>query len=300
MLFTLFNPLVAAGIVGAVGSAGSAAIQNKLNVKHVRENRQWEYDKALEFFNIQNEYNSPQAQMNRLKEAGLNPYLIYGNNPSGAAGQSGTLPVPDTQQAQMRSPMEGISTGPIGSILATQDIRVKQAQANLMREQADQAQSTAQLNWIKRDVQKVLRAQNKGILEEWRSDHFRELRESQAYVDMTHKDSQRALNNMHSQVKRQLYDHLEKMNPLKREETIANINYLIQQGAYRGYLTKILRTLGPYGPIVKLAAGALIGASSGALISKMTRHAVKKLPKNKIMPVFSRKRIETVIKNKRW
>ena len=32
------------------------------------------------------EYNSPAAQMARLQEAGLNPNLIYGSSPSGAAG----------------------------------------------------------------------------------------------------------------------------------------------------------------------------------------------------------------------
>jgi hypothetical protein len=32
------------------------------------------------------EYNSPMAQMARLQEAGLNPNLIYGSSPSGAAG----------------------------------------------------------------------------------------------------------------------------------------------------------------------------------------------------------------------
>lgn len=48
----------------------------------------WEREKAynLDLWNKQNEYNTPAAQMARMREAGLNPNLFYGQGTSGNAG----------------------------------------------------------------------------------------------------------------------------------------------------------------------------------------------------------------------
>lgn len=48
---------------------------NKANLKLA----EYQYSKALEMWNRQNEYNLPKNQMSRLTEAGLNPNLVYGN-----------------------------------------------------------------------------------------------------------------------------------------------------------------------------------------------------------------------------
>lgn len=47
-----------------------------------RELQQWERENQanLRFWNMQNAYNSPQAQMSRYQAAGLNPNLIYGQS----------------------------------------------------------------------------------------------------------------------------------------------------------------------------------------------------------------------------
>lgn len=47
----------------------------------------------LEAWNMQNAYNTPKAQMERLELAGLNPRLIYGSGAGG--GQSAPMMVPD-------------------------------------------------------------------------------------------------------------------------------------------------------------------------------------------------------------
>lgn len=49
----------------------------------------------LEFWKLQNEYNSPQSQMARYKEAGLNPHLIYGQ---GNNGNASPIPNPTPNQ----------------------------------------------------------------------------------------------------------------------------------------------------------------------------------------------------------
>lgn len=45
-----------------------------------------------QMWELQNRYNHPVQQMARLQEAGLNPRLIYGSSPGGAAGNAGAIP----------------------------------------------------------------------------------------------------------------------------------------------------------------------------------------------------------------
>ena len=46
------------------------------------------YNKSLEQWNRENEYNKPINQMARLKEAGLNPNLVYGNGAQSVSASS--------------------------------------------------------------------------------------------------------------------------------------------------------------------------------------------------------------------
>lgn len=82
---------------------------------------------------MQNEYNSPAAQMQRWQEAGLNPNLIYGQGNSGNAGPVNT---PDMQRVDLRSPEWGNAVGSgISAFSAIYDLDIKQAQADLLRKQ---------------------------------------------------------------------------------------------------------------------------------------------------------------------
>ncbi|MCT4124980.1 hypothetical protein HZP69_00670 [Elizabethkingia anophelis] len=62
-----------------VGGIIEGAMNNSSNKKIARENREF----SLEMWNRNNEYNTPLAQMQRLKEAGLNPNLMYGQGTTG-------------------------------------------------------------------------------------------------------------------------------------------------------------------------------------------------------------------------
>lgn len=105
--------LIAAGIAGAAALTGAlinrnstsstnrknrdlAREQNEYNVAlqdrqfaFDKEQSELEYQRNLEKWNMENEYNSPQAQRQRLVEAGLNPNLVYGSG-TAAAGTAGT------------------------------------------------------------------------------------------------------------------------------------------------------------------------------------------------------------------
>lgn len=76
---SLAGPIIQAG-AQLLGTGASMVQGGKLNKK----NRQWQED----MWNKTNEYNSPVMQMQRFKEAGLNPHLIYGQGNSGNAAMA--------------------------------------------------------------------------------------------------------------------------------------------------------------------------------------------------------------------
>ena len=77
----------AASIIGNLLGFGSNHQTNQAN----KELAKYQYDLAVDMWNKQNEYNSPKAQMERFREAGLNPNLIYGNG-AASAGNAGSPP----------------------------------------------------------------------------------------------------------------------------------------------------------------------------------------------------------------
>lgn len=91
--------------LGLLGLANSGAnreaqaeenrINREWNEKMIHEAREWE----LEQWNRTNEYNSPEQQMQRFSEAGLNPNLIYGQGSPGLAGQLSTSAPSGNQSA---------------------------------------------------------------------------------------------------------------------------------------------------------------------------------------------------------
>lgn len=65
------------------------------------------YQRDLEMWNLQNEYNSPSSQMARYQAAGLNPLLVYGQgNPGNASGAPSYNP---SSSASRPSGMENLS-----------------------------------------------------------------------------------------------------------------------------------------------------------------------------------------------
>lgn len=80
----------AAAFAGDSVNAWSAAQTNKRQRQWQEKMYGWQRNDALADWNMQNEYNSPAKQMERLKAAGLNPALIYGSG--GATAMSSSQP----------------------------------------------------------------------------------------------------------------------------------------------------------------------------------------------------------------
>ena len=86
------------GIIGSVAGAGKTLYDQEQNKRLTTDARnydrgEWDrtYDKtrkdAISDRDYNNKYNSPQQQMIRLKDAGLNPHLVYGNGAQTTASQ---------------------------------------------------------------------------------------------------------------------------------------------------------------------------------------------------------------------
>jgi len=79
---------------GLLGGIWDTIWQNKNIEKTLDMNRElsdYAYSKDLEQWNRQNLYNNPASQMQRFKDAGLNPNMIYGTG-SASAGNASQLP----------------------------------------------------------------------------------------------------------------------------------------------------------------------------------------------------------------
>ncbi|MCD7848881.1 MAG: hypothetical protein LUH63_03545 [Parabacteroides sp.] len=149
-------PLIGAGISALGNIAGSAigmSSQRQANIQNMqlaKYQNNWQsaentraYARNLEMWNMQNEYNSPTAQMSRLRQAGLNPNLVYG---SGVTGNSAGTP-PQYEPAKIQratmEPYRGWNLGlsdAVSTYMAMRQNKAQidnmEAQNNLIREQA--------------------------------------------------------------------------------------------------------------------------------------------------------------------
>lgn len=76
----------AAQLASTAANNWAAADLSKKQRKFAEEQAKIQRQQALDDWAMQNEYNSPWAQMSRLKKAGLNPMLIYGKGPGDMTG----------------------------------------------------------------------------------------------------------------------------------------------------------------------------------------------------------------------
>lgn len=134
---------IAGGLPGALLSTGSSLLSNIGSKK-----RQNQADaKNIEFWKMQNQYNTPSAQMQRLKDAGLNPNLIYGSSPAGASGSAGSIAPSKPAPYAIKDPSQTIAQM---QLLKAQEDNLNantyktQMGGDLTKEQKDLIQGTKQ------------------------------------------------------------------------------------------------------------------------------------------------------------
>lgn len=109
-----------------------AAISRENTDKTIQANKDMAnlaYQRDMEQWNRANLYNAPQAQMGRLKAAGLNPMLVYGSGTVAgqSAGQSPTMHVPEQNYAYQAKQMPQVD---MSFMQQAQNLRLGRAQIN--------------------------------------------------------------------------------------------------------------------------------------------------------------------------
>ena len=112
------DPISAA--IGGVSNIVGGVIDNLMNRKTQREQNAFNareaekaYERQLDFWGKNNAYNTPEQQVQRLRDAGLNPYLMFQNG-LGSAGNSVGVSAPGAAHSAGLIPStigEGISRG---------------------------------------------------------------------------------------------------------------------------------------------------------------------------------------------
>lgn len=155
-----------AEIMGMYGLADSALqiagniTASTFNYEHTKQLAKWQNDMNIQNWHMQNEYNSPSAQMDRLKAAGLNPNLMYGQ---GNPGNAGSIPgVSASQHNEVKNPFEGVQ-------LAGMYQQVKNAAIQGQIMESDQKRKALEAEEEKVEYIKKLRSEN--ILRLFASDH---------------------------------------------------------------------------------------------------------------------------------
>ncbi len=88
-------------IVGGIGANKRAKKQHQYN----KQLTDYQHKKNLEARNIQKAYNTPQAQMQRYKDAGINPHMVAS---SGSSGNAQSIAPYQSIQTEQTSGLEGL------------------------------------------------------------------------------------------------------------------------------------------------------------------------------------------------
>ena len=98
------DPLIGGGLISTAGSLFGNLLGN-IGAKR-RQKRADDFN--IKFWNMQNEYNHPKAQLERLRDAGLNPNLIYGTSPTSAVGNAGQIAPSKAADYNIDNPLANI------------------------------------------------------------------------------------------------------------------------------------------------------------------------------------------------
>lgn len=124
----------------AAGAAGLSLAQGGLNLGGSLLSSYLSNRHDLKMWRMQNDYNSPQAQMARLKAAGLNPNLIYSQGSSIAGSNVGQRPT--TRPVDFSSSIPDI----VSKLAESQTIVLKMAQEKLAEQNAQLMAENAKLS----------------------------------------------------------------------------------------------------------------------------------------------------------
>lgn len=129
MAFLSFLPAIASAVGGILGMASQGSA-NRANMELAK----YAFSENERMWNMQNAYNTPTAQMERLKEAGLNPNLVYGN---GQVVGNTTSHAPTFNAPDIKPTTSGQFVGDVGNqaMFAGTQLQYQKEQVELAKSQ---------------------------------------------------------------------------------------------------------------------------------------------------------------------
>ena len=113
------------------------SVENQKMREHNLQLAQLQNEWNQQQWNLENAYNSPEAQMKRMKDAGLNPDMMYGGGVSGNLAASS----PDMTAGAPATPMDWSALGSKKSVL---DALMSQKSLELMDAQVDNVKANSE------------------------------------------------------------------------------------------------------------------------------------------------------------
>lgn len=149
VLTALGSGLLSAGtsLLGNLLGFGAQERANKQNMKLA----EYQYSKNLEMWNRNNAYNDPSSQMARLKAAGLNPNLVYGNGVVG--NTSGPAPQYDAPHLQSYQQFGDLGVGQAMSVY--QNARMNDSAIKKNEAETENILSTKGLTDVQTQLKKI-------------------------------------------------------------------------------------------------------------------------------------------------
>lgn len=120
-------------VFSSIIGAGASLFGNRMRAVSAERAYRMQYEQSLDFWNRQNAYNHPAAQMRRFQEAGLNPHLIYGQSNMSGPISAAPAPNPDVKDINF-----------LDGLFKYQDLKNGEAQHELINAQKDFAVQQAE------------------------------------------------------------------------------------------------------------------------------------------------------------
>lgn len=133
-------------IIAAVAGIISMIISTQANKDQNMDLAKFQANANEKYLAQQNEYNSPQAQMERFQAAGLNPHLIYGQGSPG--NQTAPLSFPDIKPVDHTRIAESVSQ----SFSTIQQARLVDSQVSAQNAQTRQRYAQTELTRLQSQV----------------------------------------------------------------------------------------------------------------------------------------------------
>lgn len=181
--------VIATAAAPVVGGFMDSIFGNKQNQQLLREQQNWN----LEQWHRQNAYNAPIAQMQRLKEAGLNPRLMYGK---GAGSSNAGAVAPATPQRPVSMDLGKNMGSAMGTFLQAQHMSSQSELTKASTEEVHQRIAESRARVI---------AQNfKNLQESYNTPFYEQLAQNQrALLNAQTQDAQNKANMSGTQAKYQ-------------------------------------------------------------------------------------------------